>query len=323
MAEAARIGVVAARDDPEARLVAARLELLGVSPFFVDLSAFPASTRVQVVVEDDLRILVDGEDVTDARAWYIRRYGFTDPLVRPGEGVTREAWTAMFGRVRAWGLAETEKAMFVGALLSLLEERAPVVNSPSSFVAHLRKPHQVYQLRKASLAVPAWTAGSDEAAARAFAARHARVVRKPSSGGRHVEEVGASDAAAVDPVDPEPVMLQALVEGRHVRAHVVGGALVGAAEVAFDRTQGPDYRVSERGLVPLDLDAVVRGQCVSAAAAVGMEHAGIDLILAEDGRAWFLECNPAAMFLGFEKRTGAPVSEALARRLVDVAKRGV
>jgi hypothetical protein len=43
---------------------------------------------------------------------------------------------------------------------------------------------------------------------------------------------------------------------------------------------------------------------------------GIDLRRTPDGRHVFLEANPSPMFLGFERRSGLPLTEALVALLI-------
>jgi D-alanine-D-alanine ligase-like ATP-grasp enzyme len=43
---------------------------------------------------------------------------------------------------------------------------------------------------------------------------------------------------------------------------------------------------------------------------------GIDLRLTPEGRYVFLEANPSPMFLGFEQRSGLPLTEILAELLL-------
>lgn len=196
------------------------------------------------------------------------------------------------------------------------------MNPVDAFIGHTRKHHQVWTLRRAGLRVPDFLAANDLDALRAFVARHDRVVYKPVAGRRHVRELTAEHLESrASALATEPVLVQALVEGRHVRAYVVGDRVVGAGEVVFDRDVAVDYRASQRGTEVVDLPADVRRDCVRAARACGMDWTGLDLILDADGRANFLECNPSAMFANFERATGIPVSDALADLLIERAKR--
>ena len=318
-----RIGILGEPTDAEADLVAKRLREAGVEPVFADVSGFPAKSRLSLHVDGPRpRVEVDGQDASDVRAWYVRRFGYVDPLFR-GE-LTREAWNDIYGQFREWGQVENQKAMTVASLLRFLEELAPMVNSPDAFIGHNRKPHQVYLLRKAGLPVPDFLASNDPDAIRAFLARHPRVIYKPVAGGRHTREIDAAHfESRVKALATEPILVQALAEGRHCRAYVVGDRFVGAGEILFDREAGIDYRASTKGAERIDLPAHVQAQCVQAAQACGMSFTGLDVIWDEPtGTHRFLECNPSAMFVNFERMTGVPVSTALVDHLVERAKLG-
>lgn len=296
----------------------ARLREEGVEPVVLDLSAFPAKTRVAVRAGERPVVVRDGEALDDVGAWYVRRFGHTDPLVR--RGLDRDAWNAMHDQFDEWLAAENERAIFVASLLEFLAETAPVVNPPAAFVGHLRKHHQVWRLRAAGLDVPEFVTGNDPTEAARFAASRPSVY-KPAAGYRHVREIDAATIEArAEALATEPIVVQELAEGRHVRAFVVGDRFLGAAEIVFDRAQGVDYRLSQKAAEPVDLSAEAQADCVRAARACGMAFTGLDVILTPDGGRRFLECNPSPMFATFEDATGLPVSRTLARHLRDVAR---
>lgn len=313
-----RVGIVGPHGDPEVRRVQEGLRDAGADPVVLDLSAFPAKTRVAVRVGDRPVVVRDGEALDDVGAWYVRRFGHTDPLVRGS--LSAEEWAGIHGRFEEWLAAENERAVFVASLLEFLAATAPVVNPPRAFVGHLRKHHQTWTLRAAGLDVPDFVTGNDPDEAASFAAARPSVY-KPAAGFRHVREIDAATvrerAAALA---TEPIVVQALAEGRHVRAFVVGGRFLGAAEMRFDRAKGVDYRLAPTAVEPLDLGREAEAECERAARVCGMPFTGLDLVLGPDGRRRFLECNPSPMFATFEDATGIPVSRTLAGHLVDLAR---
>lgn len=319
-----RVGILGEPAESEVSLLSRRLQALGAEPVVVDVSAFPRTTRLEIRIEEARpRFLYEGRDMGDVQAWFLRRTGYMEPLIR--RELTMEEWVDIHNQFNEWLLVENEKTMFLASLQEFLEENVPVVNPVASFVGHLRKPHQVYLLRKAGLPVPDYLLSNDAEAIRGFLRRHGRVVYKPIAGGRHartIDEQRLDERAHA--LKYEPVLVQALAEGRHVRAYVVGDRLVGAGEILFDRSQGIDYRETSRGAERIELPAEVQRQCVLAAKACGMPFTGLDVIVDEArGTHAFLECNPSPMFANFERMTGIAVSEALAGLLVAEAKRGL
>lgn len=259
-------------------------------------------------------VLFDGEDVGDVRAWFVRRFAQGDGAFRAP--MTPVDWAKAYGRFDAWRASEATRNVAVTSLMRFLEDLAPMVNPTGAFIGHTRKHHQVATLARAGLRVPPFVLSNDPAALVRFAGQ-GRTVVKPVAGEAHVHETTPEEVGAL--AEAGPVLLQRHVDGRHVRAYVVGDDVVGAAEIRFDAAKGPDYRTSQTGTDPLTLAPGVARACVRAARATGMDWTGLDLVLADDG-PWFLETNPAAMFANFEKATGAPVAAALARLLVEKAK---
>jgi len=102
--------------------------------------------------------------------------------------------------------------------------------------------------------------------------------------------------------------------GRDIRAFVVGGEVLGAIE----RT-APGWRTNfSRGgkasaftLPPAWAELAVR-----AAAAVGAEYAGVDLLPAEDGTVYVLEVNGIPGWEGLQQATGIDVAGAVIDQLL-------
>ena len=63
--------------------------------------------------------------------------------------------------------------------------------------------------------------------------------------------------------------------------------------------------------LPTELSAEQERVCVEAAAAVGADYAGVDLLRAADGREYVLELNSIPGWRGLQEATGADVAAAL------------
>ena len=76
----------------------------------------------------------------------------------------------------------------------------------------------------------------------------------------------------------------------------------------------PGWRVNlARGAsaLPAELSAEQERVCVEAAAAVGADYAGVDLLRAADGREYVLELNSIPGWRGLQEATGADVAASL------------
>jgi RimK family alpha-L-glutamate ligase len=117
--------------------------------------------------------------------------------------------------------------------------------------------------------------------------------------------------------------------GRDVRALVVGEQVVAAIERSGDGWRTNLARGGGGGGVsttlvcggrarPVRLDAEQERLCVPAAAALGADYAGVDLLRAPDGRDYVLEVNGIPGWQGVERATGVDVAAALAEHLETV-----
>jgi RimK family alpha-L-glutamate ligase len=104
--------------------------------------------------------------------------------------------------------------------------------------------------------------------------------------------------------------------GRDVRAFVVGGRVLGAIE---RRAAEGEWRtnVSRGGSArAIELPAEWNRMAVAAAAAVGAEYAGVDLLPARDGSVFVLEVNGIPGWEGLRRATGIDVAGAIVEHLL-------
>jgi RimK family alpha-L-glutamate ligase len=102
-------------------------------------------------------------------------------------------------------------------------------------------------------------------------------------------------------------------EGRDYRVFVVGGKVLGAIE---RRADGWRTNISRGGrAVEARLPHEWAGLAVRAAAAVGADYAGVDLLPARDGTLYVLEVNGIPGWQGLQEATGTDVAGALVDHL--------
>jgi len=111
--------------------------------------------------------------------------------------------------------------------------------------------------------------------------------------------------------------VQRVVEpaGRDVRAFVVGGRVLAAIERTAPHG---DWRANvARGAVAtaLDIPPAWAAVALRAAAAVGTDYAGVDLMPASDGRVFVLEVNGIPGWQGLQAATGLRVAPAVAEHI--------
>jgi hypothetical protein len=189
------------------------------------------------------------------------------------------------------------------------------INGWNAFQLHQTKPAQLAIVAELGLEIPASLITNDRARLAAFVQRHPRAIFKPVQGGAHACRLSPShlDPANLENLAVAPVTVQEEVLGTNVRVFVAGERVL-ACEIASDHLDYRDDGAPE--IVVHALPEVLRAACLDAAAALDLAWTGIDFRLTPEGRYVFLEANPSPMFLGFEERTGLPLTESLAELLL-------
>lgn len=200
------------------------------------------------------------------------------------------------------------------ALLDDDEIPARVVNRPAAQLSNNSKPYQSIIILEQELDVPDTCITSDEAVARAFLEKHIAVIYKSTSGSRSiVRRVDEAALANLSRIRLCPVQFQECVSGFNVRVHVVGDQAI-ACRIDSDVV---DYRYAEQeggttSVAPFELSRDVADKCIALAQALRLPFAGIDLMIASDGRTVCFEVNPSPGYSYFERQTGQRISHALA-----------
>jgi len=231
----------------------------------------------------------------------------------------------------------------VDALHWIEEHGVPVVNSPRAIERSVDKFYTDARLREAGLPVPETVVceGTEDAMAaiRAMLGR-----RSPNESGPGRRSLGEGGDVIIKPIfgsmghgivrvsDPDVAfrVLQSLEQvravfyvqraiesgGRDVRAFVVGGRVLGAIE---RRAEGGDWRtnVSRGGSArPFELPPAWEALAIGAAAAVGADYAGVDLLPSQDGTVFVLEVNGIPGWQGLQRATGIDVAGVIVEHVL-------
>jgi hypothetical protein len=299
------------RGDEHARPVLEALARQGAEAVVLDLALLPARGRLAFAYgEQGKRVIeLDGAVPIDAArvrsVWWRRPQA---PQAPRGLGPARAKF------------AERQTLEAVGGFLAALQE-VRWVNEPWRDDAATQKTLQLAAAERAGLAVPPTLVTNDPAAARAFLGRRSRAgaihkalhAETPAQWRRTARVRGPRDAG-LRGLRAAPLILQERVPGLDVRVTAVGGELF-AAEIDARRSPSPDdYRGFEDRcrFSPCRLPAAVEAGLRRLLAELGLDFAAVDFRRREDGAWLFLELNPAGQWLWVERRTGQPITAALA-----------
>jgi RimK family alpha-L-glutamate ligase len=208
----------------------------------------------------------------------------------------------------------------VDALHWIEDHGVLVVNSPRAIERSVDKFYTDALLHEAGLDTPETVVCETTADALAAVRRFGDAVIKPIFGsmGCGLVRVGDPDVAfrivrALDQVR-SVFYVQRYIEhdGRDIRVFVIDGRVLGAIE---RRALPGDWRTNvARGAdaVPFELPEAWAQMAVRAAAAIGADYAGVDLLPSPDGRVFVLEVNGIPGWEGLQRATGLDVAGALA-----------
>lgn len=304
-----RIALIGPRDREELVRLSIRLEERGAEGVFLDSRADP-----------DIRIAPGresacGVDLSDVRGAYIADLGLPSPFVRKENGEideegSREALSSSRRRLSVWN-----------ALLSRMAARCRVVNPPRTHDLHSLKPWEMSVYVREGVPVPV-TVSTSDARSLVDLPREAPAawVRKGMVGGYgYTEEFipPSFQEEAREALREGPLMVQERIMGENLRAFVLGGKVIGAAEVISRAGGETDSRRGDIRLRRAALPEEAARDAVRAVGRWGMPFAAVDFMVdARTRRYLVLECNSAPFFVNFEKMTGLPISARLAEYLI-------
>ncbi len=292
--------------DEHALHVASRIQTHGVPVKFLNSEDFPARCRLVLRPRPwgGLLVLPEGDEVPleEIRSVYWRNISGFSTTVLPDPEQTL--------------IAENDTRSLFESLL--MELPARWINGWEAFQLHQRKPAALARVARLGVPVPETIIGNHAEAIVEFARQHPRSIFKPVQGGAFTERLRP------DHLTPEnlqslllaPVTLQEEVEGQDVRVFVAGREVL-ACEIhahSLDYREDPDPKI-----VPLELPEPLKEQCRAIARTLHLVWTGMDFRRRPDGTYVFLEANPSPMFLGFEHRSGLPLTEHLVRLLLQEA----
>jgi RimK family alpha-L-glutamate ligase len=213
-----------------------------------------------------------------------------------------------------------EQIIFRVDSLHWIERRGIVVmNSPRAIERCVDKFYTDALMREANLPTPETIVCERAEEALAAIRRMGEAVIKPIFGsmGHGMVRVSDPDVAyrVVRPLEQMKAVfyVQRAIDhgGRDLRAFVVGGAVIAAIE---RKAPAGDWRSNvSRGAsaTRIDLPSDAERLAVRAAAAVGADYAGVDLVRDRDGRLFVLEVNGIPGWEGLQEATGLDVAGVL------------
>jgi glutathione synthase/RimK-type ligase-like ATP-grasp enzyme len=195
----------------------------------------------------------------------------------------------------------------------------PVVNRAVPQTSNGSKPYQAQLIRKAGFLIPETLITNDPNLVMEFYSEQKRIIYKSISAVRSiVQEFEPQDLARLEQIRWCPTQFQAFIPGTNLRVHVMGDKVFPTA-ISSDAT---DYRYASRQtgenaeLREVELSDEVAERCIALSKSLELPLAGVDLKVTPDDEVYCFEVNPSPAFSYYESSTGQPISEAIARYLI-------
>lgn len=277
--------------------------------------AFGAVASGLPVGFDGERFIAGGHDLMRARGYVLRHYPAETALLAqaPDEPLTA-------GAVWQRGLAQKERSHFArSAIFALDLAGARGVNPLSRTASFDLKPLQLAVFTRAGLPLPRSLVTNEPDAVRAFASEVGEAIVKPLAGGAEARLLDDELLSRLDLIRPQPAIFQARVPGVDVRVTLVDGQVLSAVEIpteAVDYRAGAAYRAGAQEYVVHTLGEAGRSLALEAARVCGHVLSGVDLRFTPAGEYVLLEANSSPVYLDIERKTGAPISEAIVEYLL-------
>ena len=300
-----RIGLLGPPEREEIERLRIRLEERGVEAVVLNSTTDPR------IVIDGTKVEVHGVEISSLRALMVIDLGLS--LGSSGSG------TAASSRGQRLAVSRRRLACW-NAALEAIGDRVRVVNPPAPQELHSLKPWESFVEGREGLPAPWTLATNDPRQLTSLPAMPDGWITKSLIGGlSHTETLDPpkEDGAARRLLGSGPMMIQQRIVGENVRAFVVGGSVIGAAEITIRKPGEIDSRRGASRLRRVRLPEGTRAQIARTAYRWGMGFAAVDLMRnPRNGKYWILECNSAPFFVVFERSTGIDVSSRLADYLV-------
>jgi RimK family alpha-L-glutamate ligase len=239
------------------------------------------------------------------------------------EGVSVLDADAVLARIIPGG--SLEQIIYRVDALHWLEKRGmTVMNSPRSIERCVDKFYTTAVLQEAGLPVPDTLVCERAEDAVAAVRAMGDAIIKPIFGslGHGMVRVSDPDVAlrivrSLDQTRPVFYVQRAIDHGgRDIRVFIVGGRILGAIE---RRARTGEWRTNVAmggSAEPIELPATWADLALRAAAAVGTDYAGVDLLPSRDGSLFVLEVNGIPGWEGLQKATGLDVAGSIVEHLI-------
>lgn len=196
-----------------------------------------------------------------------------------------------------------------------------VVNPPSTFWCHYFKPYTYVLAKSCGMDIPqTFVTPSFREIYKIYKSHKGsdkKIVFKPLAGGKTVKILDDSNIESFK-FSSDVYIFQELIHGQNFRVFTLGDQYLCSLALEYDTSKAIDYRDLDPTEVKVKMIEVpddIKKKSVRLANTIGLYFSGIDFIFNQNGY-YFLDINPAPMFVGFEYHSGFPIMEKIIHYLL-------
>lgn len=306
-----RIGIVGQHHDADVQQLKTRIEDRGGEALVVDLFMFPSVLRASLSQDS---LVYDDIDLRELDAFYVRRLAAIWDL--PLERLNQQEWVDLYGKFNDYMDKVRAIHSLKISLMRILCDEKLVINPYPSWAYHHLKLHQYWILKENGFNIPRFSAGNNYFDLKRFAEDRAVVEKPVVTGPVQLVNEKSLDSAR-DNLRQKPTVYQEYIEGRSIRAFVLGDDVIVACELPRKRW-GVDASEQIEYMRRIELPSQIQREVVRAAKTLEMVFSGIDLQYEESsGEYYFLECNNAPYFRPYDTQVNADIGGKLADYLLE------
>lgn len=312
---APKIALFGGKDDAQINEIAAAVVAENGRPLVFDIQV--GGDRENSLVTSNDGGSWNGTDFSVIRSLHIR---CTAPRTLPAVPPVLNAASHSGYRTRFLEEQEFQAATY-GFFESQVALGKLVVNPlTGAYVDHNSKSQFYEKLRTHGFPVPRTLSTNSPEIARRFIDDRGEVVVKPAIGIGSTRLVTKADIGRLRELRWCPAVFQECLHGQTVRVHIVGDSVVLALRVISDG--GIDSRSGKQAFDPVELSDEDKASIVRANRLLGLHYAAWDVILGEDDRITWLDCNPGPALMWITADFRRRVFHPLATYLVAFAETG-
>jgi hypothetical protein len=306
-----RIGVIGPHYDADVRELKAKVEDRGGEATIIDLTLYPSVVKGSIGLDE---VMYDGMNLLDLDAFYLRR--LTPIWDLPMKDFSQEEWVDHYGRFNDYMDNQRAIHSFKLSLVSILCERKLVINPYRAWGFHHMKLHQFWILKENGFKVPAFVSGNNYFDLKRFLESRDAVEKPVVTGPVKRVDMEALESGRAG-LRERPTVYQEYIEGKSIRAFVLGEDLLVACELPR-KSWGVDASEQIEFMKRIELPADVQKDIINAPKSLGMIFCGVDLQYQESSGEYFiLECNSGPYFRPYDTQISADIGGKLADFLME------